>query len=662
MLLKQLLIKDFRIFKGKHRISFATEKDRNVTIIMGDNGTGKTTLAQVFTWCLYGETTFEDKVLLCMATSNLMLPNSEENVYAELVLVHNEVEYTIISDQKYKKDSNGIIKPTGQRSFTIAFKKADGTREYVKELDRDIRIKEILPRELSRYFFFDGERIGNMSKEIRRGRSQEFAGAVQSLLGLSAYKAALFHLKGKNSNSVYRVYEQSYDTISDDKMAEYVKKVEELNNKIINIDTNLSEITIEKANTQDIITELTEKIEKNKSSEELARRKKEYIKKCEELKKLKAVQIKSVLRMFNNSAPGYFSKKLIKDSLEALSKTEKIDKGVPSINDKTIQYLINRGKCICGSEVKTGNDAFIELTKLLDYIPPKSVGNIISEFVNLCEVQSKSVQDYFQDFCDSYKPIREYEHNYLELQEEIHKIENLLVEMENVGDLQAKLSQKESHNNKLDQIIIELNQDKGGCIAQLKEIEVKRKELANISSINKKIEVYKTYTQYLFDQLLKQYTEEESQMRVKLEDTVNELFKRIYNGGFSLSLDEKYNIQININDNSMGKVDDIETSTAQNISVIFAFIAGVIKMARNNRDGDNNGLTTEPYPLVMDAPLSAFDKKRIKTVCEVLPNVAEQIIVFIKDTDGDIAQSHLGSKIGKMYRFEKKSEIEGSII
>lgn len=99
-----------------------------------------------------------------------------------------------------------------------------------------------------------------------------------------------------------------------------------------------------------------------------------------------------------------------------------------------------------------------------------------------------------------------------------------------------------------------------------------------------------------------------------------------------------------------------DTSTAQSISIIFAFIAGVIKVARESQD--DNDLATEAYPLVMDAPLSAFDKRRIKTVCETLPNIAEQVIIFIKDTDGIIAEEYLSDKIGSKYEFDKKSETE----
>jgi DNA sulfur modification protein DndD len=85
-------------------------------------------------------------------------------------------------------------------------------------------------------------------------------------------------------------------------------------------------------------------------------------------------------------------------------------------------------------------------------------------------------------------------------------------------------------------------------------------------------------------------------------------------------------------------------------------------MARQSQQADNAMLVSEPYPLVMDAPLSAFDKTRIKTVCEVLPAVAEQVIIFIKDTDGDLAEENLGSKVGQRYMFDKKNEFEVYIV
>ncbi len=662
MLLKSLLIKDFRQFKGRQQISFSTDNDRNVTIIMGDNGTGKTSLAQVFTWCLYGETSFDDKILLCKATSASMLTNTEEKVRAELTLEHNGTEYTIISEQKYRKDSSGTIRASGQRSFDIAFKKPDGTRDYVKQLDTEIRMKEILPKELSKYFFFDGERIGNMSKEIKRGRSQEFAGAVQSLLGLSAYTAALSHLKGRGNTNVLRVYEASYDAKSNSKIAEYSRQITELSEKIENIEARLIEIENNKEIAQDKCTDLTERIAKNKDSENLAKKKADLIRKRDQLISSRATKAASILRSFNNNAPSYFAKKLMKDALQALSQADKLDKGVPNVNDKTIQFLLDRKKCICGTEVLAGNDAFVSLTQLLEYIPPKSIGNMIGDFVNKCEDRNRAVKNYFDDFCDDYKFIREFEETYAEHEADIRKIEQQLEGLESVGSLQADLSRYEKEIKTLDSEKDFLNQQKGGYITKQKELDAARQELANKDETNRKIEIYKAYAQYMYDTLSEQYSAEEAKMRDALQNTVNELFRNIYNGGFSLSLDEKYNIQINVIDQEAGFSEDVETSTAQSISVIFAFIAGVIKMARQSQQADNAMLVSEPYPLVMDAPLSAFDKTRIKTVCEVLPAVAEQVIIFIKDTDGDLAEEHLGSKVGQRYLFDKKNEFEVYIV
>ncbi len=662
MLLKSLSIKDFRQFKGRQQISFATDKERNVTMIMGDNGTGKTSLAQAFTWCLYGETSFDDKVLLCKATSASMLTNTEETVRAELSLEHNGTEYTIISEQKYRKDDNGLIKASGQRSFDITFKKPDGTRDYVKPLDTEIRMKEILPKELSKYFFFDGERIGNMSKEIKRGRSQEFAGAVQSLLGLSAYTSALSHLKGRGNTNVLRVYESSYDAKSNIKIAEYSSKINELSKKNERIETRLSEIEKNKEIAQDKCTDLTERIAKNKDSENLAMQKSNLIKKRDQLVSSRSAKTTSILRSFNNHAPSYFAKKLMKDALQALSQEEKLDKGVPNVNDKTIQFLLDRKKCICGTEILAGNDAFVSLTRLLEYIPPKSIGNMIGEFVSKCEERNRAVKDYFVDFCDDYKFIREFEEEHTEHEGNIQKIEQQLEGLESVGSLQADLSRYEKEINTLDSEKDSLNQQKGSYGTKQKELEASRQELANKDETNRKIEIYKAYAQYMYDVLSEQYIAEETKMRDNLQNIVNELFRSIYNGGFSLSLDEKYNIQINVIDQKAGFSEDVETSTAQSISVIFAFIAGVIKMARQSQQADNAMLVSEPYPLVMDAPLSAFDKKRIKTVSEVLPDVAEQVIILIKDTDGDLAEANLGNKIGQRYIFDKKSEFEVYIV
>jgi len=658
MLLKTLKLKNFRQFVGEQSVSFSTDSERNVTVIMGENGSGKTTLAQAFTWCLYGDTDFTDKSVLCKAVSQAMLPNAEEIVRVEIVLIHSDIEYTIISEQCYTKDGAGALRRPGQIMRKIGYKNKNGQREYVKDTETDFRMKEILPKELSRYFFFDGERIGNMSKEIRRGKSQEFAQAVRSLLGLSAFTAALDHLKSKNGHlSVLKSYDESYDTRSDSKIAKYSQEIDQYDAEITKIEKRLEDIESEELVAKDKCTVLSERVKANANSEKFAADRERLQKKLQGLIQQRATSASAMLRVFNNNGPSYLAKKMMKDALQHLSEADKLDKGIPDIHARTIEFLIKRGTCICGNNIEFGNAAHKELMKALEYIPPQSIGSLIGQFVRDCELKSKSGEDLFEDMTEKFGIVRNFDNDYSEIEHEIKMIEEQLQGMEKVGELQKELMRYESALRSLRREREELIGKKGGFTTLRDRCETERNELTLKDANNRKIEIYKAYAQYMYNVLSSLYSEKEAETRTELEKVVNDIFKSIYNGGFSLSIDEKYNIQVIVNDFE-GYTEDIETSTAQSISIIFAFIAGVIKMARQSKSPDNEMLVSEPYPLVMDAPLSAFDKTRIKAVCDALPEVAEQVIIFIKDTDGELAEEYMSSRVGARYLFDKKNEFE----
>ena len=83
MLLQSIKLVNFRQFLNEE-IAFASGKDgKNVTIILGENGTGKTTFAQAFFWCLYGETEFSDKMILNRLVANKLLSGQSAKVSVE---------------------------------------------------------------------------------------------------------------------------------------------------------------------------------------------------------------------------------------------------------------------------------------------------------------------------------------------------------------------------------------------------------------------------------------------------------------------------------------------------------------------------------------------------------------------------------------------------
>lgn len=658
MLLKKLKLFNFRQFMGEQVVEFAIDENRNVTVMMGENGSGKTTLAQAFTWCLYGDTDFDDKSILNRNIERQLLPGNESQVRVELDLTHGGIDYTIIREQIYKRESTGKIK-CQNTTFNIAYKK-DGQQEFIRPLEVDIRMKQILPKELSKYFFFDGERIGNMSKEIKKGRSQEFGQAVRGLLGLNSFIAALEHLKPTSKYGVIGSYNESYDSTSDKRIAQYTKEIEDAQDKLDKIDQRLSEIENEIQIAQDKCDELNIKLNALAETEQLQKEKERLKETLDKTKQARVSAISVLLKQFNANAVSYFSKSLIKDALDNLSKADKLDKGIPDIHARTIEFLINRKVCLCGNKIELGNDAYNELKKTLDFIPPQSIGNSIAQFLKESELRTKSAGDFFNTFAEQFAIVRDYENRIEQLLANIQIIEKQIAGKESTASIQQELWRYEKVIRDRQAERDGLNQRKGSIVTSRERAITERAELTLRDEKNKKIEVYKAYAQYMFDELSFVYKQKEDETRQKLEQNINSIFKSIYEGGMSLTIDDKYNIQVIVKDEG-GITTDVETSTAQSISVIFAFISGIIKIARDNskaQDTDTKILESEPYPLVMDAPLSAFDKRRIKAVCDVLPNIAEQIIIFIKDTDGEIAEENLGTKIGKRYLFDKKNEFE----
>ena len=338
-----------------------------------------------------------------------------------------------------------------------------------------------------------------------------------------------------------------------------------------------------------------------------------------------------------------------------------MDTGIPDIHARTIQFLINRKKCLCGAPIEFGGAAYTELNKVLDYIPPKSIGTLIGQFARECELKSRGAEDSFDDISNKFSVVSGFDADYADLSNQIETINKKLEGMLNVGELQKKYTFYDGEVKKLCAERVRLVEEKGGIGTKRERCETGINELVLKDDNNRRVARFKAYATYMYKYLFSVYKEKETEVREQLEETVNTIFKEIYNGGFSLKLDEKYNIQIQVDDFE-GYSGDVETSTAQSISVIFAFIAGVIKMARENNSDENSMLMAEAYPLVMDAPLSAFDKTRIKTVCDALPKVAEQVIIFIKDTDGEIAEDNMGSKVGMRYMFDKKNEFETELI
>lgn len=664
MLLQSIKLVNFRQFRNES-IDFAGGADgKNVTIIIGENGTGKTTFAQAFFWCLYGETEFSDKSMLNKMVATEMRPGQDVKVQVELKLHHGEVDYTLIREQTYHKDNANRIK-ADNTVFDIATKDASGNTSYVKRSMCESEVKSILPKELSRYFFFDGERIEKMSKDISTGKkATDFAEAVKGLLGLNAMYSAIQHFNPRVKSSVISSYEASYNSQSNAKIKEYTDTIERCKNEIAAIEARIEELDAEIELAQTRKTEKSAEIKQYAEGEELQEKKEKLIRKIAAAEKSKSNVYKAISKDFNGNLSSFFSISLVERALKFLSEKDFAGKDIPYMHAKTIEYLLKQKVCICGTHLDEGTIPYSKVKELIDYLPPQSISTTISDFKKESRRRANDRKDVYGQIRDNLAVISQQDDDLTDLRDELAEVEGKL----SGGDVRAKVRAINSEIQLCDQTIRKDNVERDRKIAEkarkeseMERADTERRNLTLLDENNKKIEIYKAYAERIYKELQDVYATSEAEIRDRLQTTINDIFKQIYEGGLYLTIDEKYHISVYATDYD----GDVETSTAQSISVIFAFITGIIKMARDNRnatDEDAQLLSSEPYPLVMDAPLSAFDKRRIKTVCEALPETAEQVIIFIKDTDGELAEDYMGNRIGSRHHFDKKNEFETVLV
>lgn len=660
MLLESIRLHNFRQFRDES-IEFAQgENGKNVTIIIGDNGTGKTTFAQAFFWCMYGETEFSDKIILNKIVASEMRPGQEESVKVTLSLRHGAVGYTLIREQVYRKDYNNNVK--GDNTiFDIALKDSGGNTTYVKKTQCEAEVKGILPKELSKYFFFDGERIEKMSKDISSGKkSTDFAEAVKGLLGLNGLISAIAHFNPRSKNGVIGSYDESFDSKSNKKISEYSATIEKCNSEINQLEDKLEMLESQIESAKQRKAEKTEKIKQYAEGEELQGEKEQLQKQIRNVEKVRASMYKAICKDFNSSMSTFFSMTLMKRALNFLSQEDFTGKDIPFMHAKTIDYLIKQKVCICGTHLDEGSVPYNKVMELINYLPPQSISTTISDFKKEARRRVGKADDIVSQVQQNLAVISSQNDDIDEVLDRIHGIDMKL----SGGDVRERVRVINSEIQMCDETIRKSEEEKqvcnrkiGGCSTERDRADTERRNLTLLDERNRKIEISMAYAKRIYSELLEVYSTSEAEIRRKLQDTINEIFKQIYDGGLYLTIDDKYHISVYANDYE----GDVETSTAQSISVIFAFITGIIKMARENRnasDHDAKLLSSEPYPLVMDAPLSAFDKRRIKTVCDSLPKTAEQVIIFIKDTDGELAEEYMGDKIGSRHCFDKLNEFE----
>lgn len=660
MKINSIKLKNFRQFKNVY-LDFSMDSEKPFTIIEGQNTFGKTTLIKAFLWCLYQKNTFQNKNLLNLDVAKSMNPNSEEQtVEVTITLDHNGRNYIIKTSENYYCRPDGTIASKNKNVITKISYIDPETCETINVPITKIEstINDILRPELTDYFFFDGE-----SNKIEKvGNKKNLRDAVSDLMGIKRTEALRDLYNPKTKDGITSVLNSKLKPIDVTKSEELLSKITDLQDQITkdtnNIDNYKSEI--EKLEQQKENNEAI--LESNKDTIALQKKKvglESYIKN-NNLKKMTIFT--SMIKTFNSSIlEQLFNFDFLKNKFEDKVKntTFKDENSLSHISEEVIDQLVKRGYCLCGAPIKDKNEAYIHLMEAKNTMEPKNFGKHISDFIEHEINRYNSWKDDFNKVKDKCIELNNLILDTSNKGEELKDIKKSIIDCPNAGEIQSNIdhiTKQIGYNEAMintAKLAIEQNSKK------IESLQIEIEQNSTKSAENNLINLCIEYAKNIYSAAENTINSKLAKTNHELTLEVNDIFSRMYHGNRKIVIDNNFNATTEVDGEG-----DIDTSTGAETVKNYAFVAGLIKLVKNNIMNDDLSdpdETPEDYPLVIDAPFSSTDEIHITNICKVLPECCNQLIFAVMEKDFKQAEPSIEQLIGKKYVIVQHSETDADI-
>lgn len=657
MIIKQITLSNFRQYKEKQVIKFSCDKEKNVTVVLGVNTSGKTTLIQAFNWCLYDSAGFKTRDLINSDTLQNMGLYSYSTVYVEVELEHENKLYVISRTQRVSKIDFQKVK-TEPSLLKVEYKEANGEMQEISPSECRNTINKILPEALSGYFFFDGERISDIDKK------GDVVAAVRGLMGLETISEAVDHFN-KGSNSVINKLRKELDLGQDEKNRRVSHDLDVARDEISRLNERVNNAKNEIEYFEKRKKELEEKILANADTKNRQEEKSGVEKDIQFLESNQENLEEQLVRDFSKNAFRFFAIPLYKKVKEILAGAKQQGEGIPEMHSKSIDYILARKKCICGADLSMNQGAVNHIKYEQSLLPPEHIGSTIRTYKERIQSDEQEVDTFANIIENDYIRIRGNANLLADKKVKLNELSKLLQGNVDVGKYERDNAENERLLREKRTLVNDLSIKIGESRNKIQSLEASLDGLQLATAKNKKINQYLAYAQQIYNWFKESYDKAEKDVKLELYRSINDIFSRMYHGKRIVEIDDNYRITLKI-DNGQGEFVN-DTSPGLDTVKNFAFIAGIVDLARkkaNEKVGDSIddiSYNTEPYPVVMDAPFSNADEIHIANISKVLPQVAEQVILVVMKKDWEHAESTISGKVGIIYEIEKHSETNSTI-
>ncbi|MDD4437779.1 MAG: AAA family ATPase [Tissierellia bacterium] len=627
--LDTLTLCNYRYYYGKQNIHFSNDPEKNVTVIKGDNGAGKSNILNALTWCLYNEEVHADKKTASLPSMNteyiaeLALNNKEGEASVTLTInVDGEIWEIKRTITGYGEKDPAWTEEEPKYRFHESFNgvkvtyPSNGDYKIVEGVVAQQLINELLPSALRSFFFIDGEQLREFFKVDASDNLQE---AIEKLSQLELIK------KTESSLETYRKYLR-------DKLRDNNPATSQVQNAINEKETLLSKLKNDKERIKkqskdyQIEIELINDFLQDYNIGTISHLSKEKLRLEKSIKDAKGnyeKELTSKNQYLVTSAPRILLKDTIDDAYNIINQLIEVGDLPPKIKESFIQELLEKGTCVCGTPLTD------ESRKTLKDYAEKIQ---ISELTGIAfegKAEFAKHQDLIQEFPEKIDSFNQKLESY---EDEINKWNIEL--KENMEELLKydinEINENVRKSNELAQKIGEINIK---IKATERRIEDTEKDLRSLYiKENTEKEKSKAHSEYsdkieLVQDTLKVLKNVEERVKERIRLSLEENTKKYFlsflreEGLFrDVMIDRDYKVSV-INNQGWNNLGDL--SAGQYLILGYAFVVAL------------RTITGYQAPVIVDTPLGKLDPIHQDNITKNIPKLLDkaQLIFLVTSSE-----------------------------
>lgn len=656
MLINKIILNNYRLYEGENTISFNFDENKNIYLVCGENGFGKTTFLHSLLWCLYGH--FVGDIPVSGQDSSNYTATQKGNLNLSAARRYEELStpeaIAAIKKNGYagyeqiQKDSicsvticftevgipsipcrNICVK----RSYDALLQKEDveilidsNRNELTEEIGPDVFINDfILNKDIASLFFFDSEEIVSLAETSTIAERRKLSQAYEEVLGIRKYE----ELKTNLESLRLRYRKKSKDLTLRDKLESLEAERDAKRQESLDLESTIEQMQA----SMDALREENEQLQTKLSREGSSV-------KTEELQRVKAViehckqedaRMKNTIKQFIDYAPFAVAGNVFTQAYQLA----KADHNTTAINNAAVAQnsvldALSSDMVQLLSSMPLKKKETEEAQKKLESIIAKYRGGTSNRemCLNISDEDFAEIEAVYNSLTTTYKLefstlAEAYRKNRITLERNARRLANIQSKEsdEVVKALRDKKNDIEQKIKDTDEQLRQNHVKTGELKLTLESLNKQIKELSRKVSVDDADEEKDKVASELIGELdtflfsLKET--KKSSLELRIRNALNTLMhKEDFIGRVEVELEDD-SMDIKLYSPNGFEIDKMLLSKGEKQLYATSVLKALV---------DESGIQ---FPVFIDSPLQKFDKSHAsKIITEFYPSISKQVILF----------------------------------